>query len=85
MFGYALAAGKYDGSVKRMTGEEKEKYKSILREINKELPKPIDYYDERGGVVACKSPSKEAFAIADIAGILYKVLDMLEREKNDAV
>ena len=83
VFGCALAVGKYVGSVKRMT--DKEKYKSILREINKELPKPIDYYDERGGVVACKSPSKEAFAIADIAGILYKVLDMLEREKNDAV
>ena len=61
-----------------MTEQEKEKYKSILREINKELPKPIDYYDERGGVVACKSPSKEALAIADIAWILYLVLNAIE-------
>ena len=65
-----------------MTDKEKEKYKSILRDINKELPKPIDYYDEQGGLVACKSPSKEAFAIADIAGILYKVLDMLESDNE---
>ena len=58
-----------------MTNKEREHYKSILREINKELPKPSDYYDERGCVVARKSPSKEALAIADIAGILYKLLD----------
>ena len=58
-----------------MTDKEKENYKSILREINKELPKPLDYYDERGSVVACKSPTREALAIADIAGILYRLLD----------
>ena len=57
-----------------MTDKEKEHYKSILREINKELPKPLDYYDERGSVVACKSPTREAIAIADIAGILYMLL-----------
>ena len=57
-----------------MTDKEKEKYKSILREINKELPKPFEYYDERGSVIACKSPTKEALAIADIAGILYRLL-----------
>ena len=57
-----------------MTDKEKEHYKSILREINKELPKPLDYYDERGSVVACKSPTREALAIADIAGILYMLL-----------
>ena len=57
-----------------MTDKEKEHYKSILRDINKELPKPLDYYDERGSVVACKSPTREAIAIADIAGILYMLL-----------
>ena len=57
-----------------MTDKEKEHYKSILREINKELPKPLDYYDERGSVVACKSPTREAIAIADIAAILYMLL-----------
>ena len=57
-----------------MTDKEKENYKSILREINKELPKPLEYRDERGSVVACKSPTREALAIADIAGILYRLL-----------
>lgn len=65
-----------------MTEAEKEKYKSILQDINKEMPKGTDFYDEHWGIVAHKNPAKEALAIADIAGILYKVLDVLESDSE---
>ena len=63
-----------------MTEQEKEKCKMVLRTINKELPKGTDCYDEYGGTIAYKPPTKEALAIADMAGILYLVLNAIEVE-----
>lgn len=63
-----------------MTDKEKENYKSILKDINRELPMGEDCYDCRGAVVAHRSPTKVECAVADIAGILYKILDMLESD-----
>ena len=61
-----------------MTEQEKEKCKMVLRTINKEFPKGTDCYDEYGGTIAHRPPTKEALAIADMAGILYLVLNTIE-------
>ncbi len=61
-----------------MTIKEKEEFKMLLLNINKKMPMGQDYYDEYGSVMGHKSPTKEALAIADMAGILYKILDVIE-------
>lgn len=71
-----------------MTDKEKENYKSILKDINQKMPMGEDCYDYRGAVVAHRTPTKAECAIADIAGILYEILDMLgsdtERSNHEA-
>ena len=64
-----------------MNLEERAKYKKVLLEINKELPSCADSFDLRRNTITYIRPTKEACAIADIAGILYKVLDHLEVKK----
>ena len=63
-----------------MTDKEKENYKSILKDINKKMPMGEDCYDYRGAVVAHRPPTKAEYAVADIAGILYEILDMQESD-----
>ena len=63
-----------------MTDKEKENYKSILKDINQKMPMGVDCYDYSGAVVAHRTPTKAEYAIADIAGILYEILDMLESD-----
>ena len=58
-----------------MTKEEKEKYKRILLEINKELPRGDDYFNISRCTISRREPNRVECAVADIAGILYRVLD----------
>jgi len=64
-----------------MTKQEKEKYKKVLLEINHELPKGDDCFNISRSTISHREPSRVECAVADIAGILFAVLNEIEVEK----
>lgn len=65
-----------------MTIKEKEEIGIDLYKIINRLSYGEDFYDERGSVVAHKAPTREALAVVDLAGVLYKILDTLEVDQE---
>ncbi len=58
--------------------KEKEEYKRNLKEISEVMPKGEDIIDTNGCTVGQKSATREDFAIAYVADVLYKILDAIE-------